>query len=236
MSKPSPEERHELSVGHLLALFGGAKGVFDSSVPAIVFIVVKLIAGLNAGIVAAVAAGVVIVVVRLVRGETLQHSISGFFGLLLAVLIARATGSGKGFFLPGILITALSGLGFLISLLVRRPAIALVLVAIDPKYEAWKTHAALRRACVRATWVWAASFFIRAGVATAVALTVGDNAKDNAILFGVIQVEKYALLAFAALYTVAVVRAVGPLPEVALPEVAQPEVAQPEEESASAEE
>jgi hypothetical protein len=206
-----PEATHhpsDLSVRHFLELFGGVKGLFDSTVPAVLFIVVKVVAGLNAGIIAAVAVGLLIVVVRIVRGESLQYSASGFFGLLLAVLIARATGSGKGFFLPGILLTGLSGLGFLISILVRRPAIALVLVSINPKYEAWKELPELRRACVRATWVWAISFFIRAAVATVVAIAVGDNARDNAILFAVIQVEKYALLAGAALYTVVAVRRV----------------------------
>lgn len=198
----------DLSVRHFLALFGGASGLFDSTLPAVVFIVVKLATDLNTGIVAAVAAGLVVVAVRRARGESLQHAAGGFFGLLLAVVFARATGSGKGFFLPGIIITALSGVGFAVSALVRRPAIALVLVAIDPKYAVWKTNPELRRACVQSTWVWAASFFIRAAVASAVALTVGDDAKDNAILFGVIQVEKYLMLAGAALFTVVAVRRV----------------------------
>lgn len=210
MSEPTTTTppKGDLSVRHFLTLFGGVAGLFDSTVPALVFIVVKLVSDLNTGIVAAVVAGLAIVVFRRARGEPLQHSASGFFGLLLAVLIARATGSGKGFFVPGIVLTGLSGLGFAVSALVRRPAIALVLVAIDPKYAVWKDHPALRRACVQSTWVWAASFGIRAGVATAVALTVGDNPRDNAILFGVIQVEKYLLLAGAALFTVVAVRRV----------------------------
>ncbi|MDX6275430.1 MAG: hypothetical protein QOJ92_2640 [Frankiales bacterium] len=215
MTEPEPppqEHAGDLSVSHFLALFGGWKGLFDSTVPALVFIVVKLLSDLNTAIVAALVVGVLIVAVRRVRGESLQYSASGFVGLVVAVLIARATGSGKGFFLPGILLTAFSGLGFLISILVRRPAIALVLVAIDPKYDVWKDNAALRRACVKATWVWTASFFIRATVASVVALTVGDNAKDNAILFGVIQAEKYLLLAGAALYTVVAVRRVPVAP------------------------
>lgn len=217
MTEPTTEEKPtgDLSVRHFLSLFGGVSGLFDSTVPAIVFIVVKLMTDLNTGIVAAVAVGLVIVVVRRARGESLQHAAGGFFGLLLAVVFARATGSGKGFFLPGIIMTALSGVGFAISALVRRPAIALVLVAIDPKYGVWKTHPALRRACMQSTWVWAASFFIRAAVASAVALTVGDNAKDNAILFGVIQVEKYLLIAGAALFTVVAVRRVHVPPLVA---------------------
>jgi hypothetical protein len=201
-------EQHDLRVGHFLELFGGVKGIFDSSAPALVFIGVKLVSDLNTAIVAAVAVGLLIVGFRKARGESLQQSISGFFGLLLAVLIARATGTGKGFFLPGILITGLSGLAFAVSNLVGQPAVALILVTIDEKYSGWKDHPPLRRACVRSTWVWAASFLIRATVATVVALSVGDDVKDNAILFGVIQVEKYLLIAAAAFYTVTAVRRV----------------------------
>jgi hypothetical protein len=208
-------DSEELRVGHFLALMGGAKGVFDSSVPAVVFIVVRLLSDLNTGIVAAVAVGLLVMAYRRTRGESLQYCLSGFFGLLVAVAIAKATGTGKGFFLPGIVLTALSGIGFALSNLVKQPAVALTLVAIDAKYETWKTDPALRRACVLSTWVWAASFLIRSAVATAVALTVGDNAKDNAILFGVIQVERYALLLGAAFFTVWAVRRVpvAPVPQ-----------------------
>ena len=206
-----PEEPSEpLHVKHFLALMGGGKGVFDSSLPAVVFIAVRLFSALDTAVVAAVVAGLAVVVFRRVRGESLQYCASGFFGLLVAVAISKATGTGKGFFLPGILLTGLSGLAFAVSNLVRQPAVALVLVAIDSKYEAWKTDAALRRACVSSTWVWAASFLVRCAVATAVALTVGDDATDNAILFGVIQVERYALLVGAAAFTVWAVRRATP--------------------------
>jgi hypothetical protein len=198
----------DLSVKHFLALMGGGKGVFDSGLPAVVFILVRLVSDLNTGIIAAVAAGAVVLAYRRSKGESLQYCVSGFVGLLFAVGISKATGSGKGFFLPGIILTAVSGLGFAISNLVRKPAIALALVAIDVKYDTWQDNEPLRRACVRSTWVWAASFLIRAAVASVVALTVGDDAKDNAILFGVIQVEKYVLIALAALYTITAVRRV----------------------------
>jgi hypothetical protein len=204
VAESAPE--HDLSVKHFVQLFGGWKGLIDSGVPAVVFIVVRLFQELNVAIVAAVAAGLLIVGLRRARGESLQYAYSGFAGLLVAVLISRATGTGKGFFLPGIVLTGLSGVGFAVSNLVGHPAIAMALVTIDEKYAQWKTNPALKRACVLSTWVWAASFFIRCGVASAVALTVGDDAKDNAILFGVIQVERYALLIGAALFTVAAVR------------------------------
>jgi hypothetical protein len=190
----------------LLAVFGGARGLIDSSIPATVFVVARFFADLNLSIVAAVIAGLLVVALRKVRGETTQQAFSGFVGLLIAVLIVRTTGTGKGFFLPGILITAGSGLAFLVSLLVGRPAVALGLAAIDPRYAVWREHPALRRACVVATAVWTVSFFIRASVATTVYLTVGDSASGNVLVLVVINAVKWPLIIGSALLTVALVK------------------------------
>ncbi|MCW2598637.1 MAG: hypothetical protein JWM02_466 [Frankiales bacterium] len=203
---PEAAPSKDLTAGTLLGLFGGVKGLIDSSVPATVFVVARLFADLNASVVAAVVAGLLVVAVRKARGESLQQAFSGFFGLVLAVVIVRSTGTGKGFFLPGILITAASGVAFLVSLVVGRPAVALGLAAFDPRYAVWREHAALRRACVLATAVWTASFFIRAGVATTVALSVGDKGSDNAVILIVINAVKWPLIIGSALYTVALVK------------------------------
>ncbi len=203
---PAPAPK-ELSTATLLEVFGGTRGLIDSSVPSTVFVVANFFATRNQAISAAVVGGLVIVVLRTVRGESLKQAFSGFFGLLLAVLIVRSTGTGKGFFLPGILITAGSGLAFGISLLVRRPAVALALAAIDPRYAVWREHEPLRRACTRATAVWCVSFLIRAAVASAVALSVGDAASDNLVILIVINAVKWPLIIGSALYTVALVKA-----------------------------
>ena len=197
----------ELTAGALLQVFGGGKGLFDSSVPSLVFVLVRLFASLNGAILASVVAGLLVVLLRSVRGESLQQAFSGFFGLLLAVLISRSTGTGKGFFLPGILLTAGSGVAFGISLLARRPAIGLALAGFDERFAAWRDEPLLLRACSRSTFVWMVSFFVRAGVATTVALSVGDGARDNIVLLVVINAVKWPLIIGSALYTVAVVKA-----------------------------
>ena len=206
MAEPAPPSK-ELTAGALLQVFGGGKGLFDSSVPSLVFVLVRLVGSLNVAIVASVVAGLLVVVLRSIRGESLQQAFSGFFGLVLAVLISRSTGSGKGFFLPGILLTAGSGVAFGVSLLLRRPAVGLAVAGFDERFARWREEPLLLRACSRATFVWMVSFFIRAGVATTVALSVGDGARDNIVLLVVINAVKWPLIIGSALYTVAVVKA-----------------------------
>jgi hypothetical protein len=202
---PAPE----LTTDTLLGAFGGWKGVLDGSLAATVFVVARFVVDLEAAVVAAVVAGVLVVVLRRVQGESMQQAFSGFFGLVVAVLVVRSTGSGKGIFLPGILITAGSGVLFGLSLLVRQPAVALGLAAADPRYAAWRTHAPLRRACTVATAAWCASFFVRAGVATSVYLLYGDSPGDNLLLLVVINVVKWPLIIGSALLTVGLVRRAG---------------------------
>jgi len=199
----------DLTTDTLLKAFGGWKGLFDGALPATVFVLARFFVSLNVSLAAAVAAGLLVVALRRVQGDTLQHAMSGFFGLLLAVLIVRTTGSGKGIFLPGILITAGSGVAFALSLAVRRPAIALGLAAIEPRYARWQEHEPLRRACTLATAAWAASFFVRAGVAGTIYAVYGDSPKDNLVLLIVINAVKWPLIVGCALLTVALVKRAG---------------------------
>jgi hypothetical protein len=209
----------ELTTGTLLEVFGGWKGLFDGSLPATVFVLARFVTSLNVAIGAAVVAGLLVVGLRRVQGESLQQAFSGFFGLVIAVLVVRSTGTGKGIFLPGILITAGSGVAFGLSLLVGRPAVALGLAAADVRYAAWKTFEPLRRACVLSTAVWCASFFVRAGVATTVYVLYGDRPEDNLAILIIINAVKWPLIIGSALLTVAMVKRAGlPVED----EVAQP--------------
>lgn len=194
--------------------FGGVRGLVDSALPATVFVLVRLAFGLRPALYAAVGTGLTVLAVRLLRRQPLQQAASGFLGLAVAVLVARATGTGKGFFLPGILTTALTGVAFVVSLALRRPAVGLALQAYDTAYEGWQQHPPLKRAAELATAFWALTFFVRSGVAYAVYRQPGDHA---GALLVVINLVKWPLIVAAALLTVALVRKAGPPPVAAEP-------------------
>ena len=186
---------------------GGVRGLLDSGVPATVFVLVRLLShSLTLSVVLALASGVALGVLRRTRGEPLTQVASGFFGLLIAVGFALFTGTGKGFFLPGIFLVAFSGVAFCVSLALGKPAVGLALEAYDAKYAGWREHPGLLRAVRLATLVWAISFFIRASVATYVYNQPGDHVGQ---LFVVINIVKYVLIVGAALVTVALIKSSG---------------------------
>ncbi|MDP9497438.1 MAG: DUF3159 domain-containing protein [Actinomycetota bacterium] len=213
--RPRPGKAGEVTSGTFVDAVGGGRGLLDSALPATVFVLVRLVTGdLGPAIAVALATGVALLLFRRSRGEPLQQVGSGFFGLVIAVLVARATGKGEGFFLPGILTTALTGVFFVGSLLLGKPAVALALEAYDAEYAGWREHPGLRRACTVATAVWAATFFVRAGVATYVYRLQGDN---DGLLLVVVNAVKWPLIVGAAVLTVVLVRRSGYRPPLAEP-------------------
>ena len=205
--RQGPRAGEELTAQSFADAIGGVRGIIDSAVPATVFVLVRLVTGnLTTAIVVALASGLALAGLRTARGQSLQQVGSGFFGLVIAVVVARATGTGEGFFLPGIVLVAVSGVAFVVSLLLRRPAVGLALALLDPKYAGWAEHPRLFRACQLATAFWALTFFVRAVVSYSVYRMEGDN---DGLLLIVVNVVKYPLIVVAALLTLFLVRRSG---------------------------
>jgi hypothetical protein len=157
-----PQQPHEARQTMLAEAIGGPRGLVDSGLPAIVFVIANAIGGLTPAIIAAIAVGLVLVVVRLYRKEPLQQAVAGFFGLAIAALVAARTGNATGFFLPGILYQAFLAVLAVVSLVVGRPYVGYLMAALDPKYTHWRDSPALRRAMSFATVLWGLIFALRA--------------------------------------------------------------------------
>lgn len=142
-------------------LFGGPRGMIDSGLPPIVFVLVNFARGLGDAVWAAVAVGAVLLLVRVLRREHVRHAVSGFFGVAIAAGIARLTGEAKNFFLPSIVINAVYSLAFLGSAFTRQPLIGLILKLFSEKPAAYHEHPTVRRAYRDATLGWAGLFLLR---------------------------------------------------------------------------
>lgn len=122
----------------MLEQMGGLSGLFYSSLPVIVFVLMNAFFGLTVGIWSAVGSAVAITVLRIVRKEPLQPAISGFFGVAIAAFIAYRTGSAKGFFLFGIWTSMVYFGVFVLSIVVRWPLAGVVWNALNGNGHAWR--------------------------------------------------------------------------------------------------
>ena len=142
-------------------LFGGPRDWVDGMVPPIAFLLANLFGDLRTAVYVALGAAGVLVLVRLVRRETLRHAFSGVFGVAIAAFIAERTGKAENFFLPGIIINAVYAVGFLASVAFRHPLVGVIMRLIIDKPKEWHSHPVVRRAYAEATVGWAGVFLLR---------------------------------------------------------------------------
>lgn len=145
---------------------GGWRGMIDSGVPTVVFVIAYLVtsSNLTTAVVAALAAGLLIVVWRALRREPLQQVFYGFVGVAISALFARYTGRAENYFLPGFLQNLGYGLAFLVSIVVRWPLVGVAMGFLTGEGTRWRSDPPLRRVYGAASWIWVALFFGRLAV------------------------------------------------------------------------
>ena len=136
--------------------FGGVRGVLDSTLPVVVFIIANSVGGLTVAIWAAIGTGLLIVALRLARHQSIQQAFGGFLGIAVAAFIARQTGEARGYFLLGIWGSLVYASLFALSALIRRPVIGLVWEWMAPSPRPWRTSPPLMRAYTVTTLMFAA--------------------------------------------------------------------------------
>ena len=149
----------------VLAAFGGKKGLIDSGIPAVIFLVVFNVTDvLNSALVAAVAFSAVITIIRLARRDTIQHALSGLIGVLICAWFANRTGNASDLYIPKLLTNLGYGTLYLIGNLVGWPILGLMLGPILGENLKWRNHPERKRAYALASWLWVAMFFTRIAV------------------------------------------------------------------------
>jgi hypothetical protein len=187
----------------LVESIGGWRGIADSGLPVVVFVVANALGGLAIGIWAAVACAAVIFALRLARRDPVQQSISGLFAVGVAAFIAWRMGQARGFFLLGIWRNAIYGGVLLISVLVRWPLIGAAWEYLDGRGTAWRANRRLMRAYSAVTLVWVAVFAARVLVQR-----IFYVHNETGWLAGSSLAMGYPLMGAALLVTVLVVRRV----------------------------
>ena len=149
----------------VLAAFGGKKGLIDSGIPSVIFLVVLNVTDrLNTALFASIAISALLTITRLAKRDTIQHSLSGFIGVLICAWFANRTGNASDVYLPKLLTNLGYGTVYLIANLVGWPVMGLVLGPILGENLLWRNHPERKRAYIMASWLWVAMFFTRIAV------------------------------------------------------------------------
>jgi len=146
----------------LLKAIGGVRGLIESILPGLGFLVIYTITkNLTLAVIAPVALSVLFVLVRLVTRSAVMPAVAGLLGVGISAGLALFTGRAEDNFVLGIGINAVCLLALVISLAVRRPLIGIIvsLLANDP--GGYRTDKAKGRVVLVATWCWVGLFAIR---------------------------------------------------------------------------
>ena len=158
MSNPESMGEKEL----LNKAIGGWRGLIDSALPSMLFIVIFVFQkDLNTALVAALILGVFLLVIRALERKSLVQVLSGFVGLSISVFLTWRTKDASSFFLTGIITNAVYGFALLISVLIKKPLIGFLVGSLVGDTSGWLKYPLLVRAYSIVTWIWVGVFSLR---------------------------------------------------------------------------
>ncbi|CAB4749382.1 unannotated protein [freshwater metagenome] len=146
----------------VVTALGGKKGIIDSTIPSLIFLLTYNVThNLKACLYISIATAALLMIWRLIKRDTLTHSISGFIGIAFCGWFAWKTGEAKDYYAPSLWKNSAFALVYLISILVKWPLIGVLLGPILGENLNWRKNPARMAAYKKATWIWFALFAIR---------------------------------------------------------------------------
>lgn len=179
----------------VLKALGGKKGLIDSGLPSVIFLVAFNVKhDLRQAIVAALSLSIVLAIIRLAKKDTIQHSVSGILGVLICAYFANRSGNASDFYIPKLLTNLAYGTAYLLANLVGWPLLGIVLGPLLGENFEWRKNPERKKVYTRASWIWVAMFFSR------IAVQYPIYRSGNVNLLGTVNLAMGYPLFFAAAY------------------------------------
>ena len=178
----------------IIASIGGVRGMVESILPSLVFLVVFLLSEdvlLSALIPVGVA--VLFIIIRVATKLPISPAVTGAVGVGITAALAIITGRAENNFVVGILTNAAYLLAMLVSLVLRRPLIGVIVgLLMGERAANWRQEPRRYRVLTLVTWVWVALFGIR--LVVEVPLYLVGNVAGLAVAKLILGVPLYAVV------------------------------------------
>ena len=153
---------HEDDQKKVVSALGGKKGLIDSGLPTLVFLIAfNFSHSLNKSTTYALILSGLLTVLRLVRRETLQHALSGIIGVAVCAWFSRSTGHARDFYLPGLITNFAYGIAYAVANIAGWPLLGVMLGPILGENFAWRHVAERKGVYLKASWLWVGLFVSR---------------------------------------------------------------------------
>ena len=156
---------------------GGWRGLVESSIPVLVFVIANVVGGLRAALISSVATAVGLAVIRLFQRRPIRHALNGLFGVGIGAALAWRTGEARDFYLPGIFYSYGYALVMFVSIAVRRPLVGwLWSVIADNGSQRWRHDPKLLRTFSWLTALWGVTWVAKVSVQAVLYVAHEDTA------------------------------------------------------------
>jgi hypothetical protein len=183
----------KLSPRDMLAALGGIRGLAETIVPGLVFLVIYTFAkDLVWALGVSVALAVVFTVLRVVGKTPVMQAVAGLIGVVVSVALALWTGRGEDNFVLGLITNAVYAAALLVSMLVRWPLIGLAVGYLMGDGLAWRENKRRFQAMQLLTACWFGLF--AASLLVQLPLYFASNVEGLAITKLLMGVPLYAIL------------------------------------------
>ena len=149
----------------LLEAVGGVRGILETLLPAVLYLVTFILTqDARLSVIAPALLAVFAVVWRLVSKDTLVTALSGVIGVAVCVATTLFTGRGEDYFLPGFWINGAWSLALVASLIAGWPILGFLVGALHGDLTGWRTQPAMKKAATVASLLWLVMFAVRLAV------------------------------------------------------------------------
>ncbi|MDO4664720.1 MAG: DUF3159 domain-containing protein [Actinomycetaceae bacterium] len=141
--------------------FGGVRGLVESVLPGLLFVVVYVVTfRIDYSVYAAGAVSLLALVMALAQKQSVKQSSIGLLGVAIGVAWALWSGQARNFFAFGLYINTFYFALLLLSVIFKNPVVGWLLATIVGKPK-WREDAVFYHATLVATWLWVGMFALR---------------------------------------------------------------------------
>lgn len=141
----------------LAKALGGKRGMVETAIPTLTFTLSYILTSeLRLSIGLGAAAALLLGALRLLQRSSVQYVVTSLFGIGIAAVFAMRSGNAADAFLPGIIYNAVYAVVLSLSVLVRWPAIGLMIgpfIGDKEDFTSWRANPAVVSLASRLTWL-----------------------------------------------------------------------------------
>ena len=164
-ARPAHATVEALLRDQLARALGGRRGIFEAAVPTIAFTLTWVASHrLVLAVVMGLGSAVAMLVLRLVRRQTVQFVLNSLLGIGIGAVFALRSGQAADAFLPGIITNAVYAVGLVGSVLARWPLMGLLVGGVTGDLTGWRANPDVLRLTGRLTLLLAIPCVARVAV------------------------------------------------------------------------